>query len=545
MENTQPNPNVPKRNLKPYLLVGVFIFVALVSLYFAYRAFLKTKTTPPEFRKVSAVVGTDITVTIKTDGGGMFFEHNGQRLSPTNRITDLMPGTEYTLTIVNGSQVKQGVFIPALAESIAVEPTQSAKISMTFTNPGTYYFLGNVFQPDWDGLKSGFDVGMDTIVTPSPTSPAAGVPAEFQDVYTELDGRLTAFESYLDGGPDAASTGTVYAAELLPANGNRGEALLQPNSLAGNLLYLDKLVALGVEGVTIQMPYPVLSDDFPRSQEYWAFYRSLTQAIKGRGLRILAKSGPVFTEDELSSVYVDYSLITLDEYFNGRKEIAKKIVTELAPDYLTIANEPSTEIMITGKTGITEARYTQFVNETLQEIDRSFTLIGAGSGSWDDTGYVESFAQNTTVDYIDIHIYPLASTVTDYLMRASEMIDLAQTYNKKVVLGEMWLYKSAASELTGVPTHVEMFGRDTFEFWAPLDQKMLSVMAKLAQSQGIEYVSPFWTRYFFAYLEYEPNKLKTPAELLALADAAAVNNILANEYSSTGLHYKAIIDAAR
>jgi hypothetical protein len=111
---------------------------------------------------VSAVVGTDIPVTIHSDGVSVYFEHNGERLSLANRITDLMVGTEYAFTFTNNSGVKQGVFVPALKESIVVETGQTGTIYLRFTNPGTYYFMGNVYQPGWDGLRSGFDVGMDT-----------------------------------------------------------------------------------------------------------------------------------------------------------------------------------------------------------------------------------------------------------------------------------------------------------------------------------------------------------------------------------------------
>jgi hypothetical protein len=173
MENQQPPEQKNKmKRLLPYLVVGIFALVALVSLYFTYQANMKTATKPPEYKKVSAVVGTDIPVSVRSDGTSMYFEHNGERLSLTNRITDLMVGTEYTFILTNNSGVKQGVFIPALKESVVVETTQPVSISVRFDNPGTYYFMGNVYQPGWDGLKSGFEVGMDTIEPPGVTASA-------------------------------------------------------------------------------------------------------------------------------------------------------------------------------------------------------------------------------------------------------------------------------------------------------------------------------------------------------------------------------------
>lgn len=175
MENQQPpEPKNKIKRLLPYLLVGIFAFVALVSLYFTYRASTKTKTTSPDYKKVVAVTGQDIPVSVESDGTSMFFEHNGEPLSLTNRITDLMVGREYTFILTNNSGVKQGVFIPALKESVVTETTQTVSISVSFDNPGTYYFMGNVYQPGWDGLKSGFEVGMDTIVTQPVTTADPG-----------------------------------------------------------------------------------------------------------------------------------------------------------------------------------------------------------------------------------------------------------------------------------------------------------------------------------------------------------------------------------
>ncbi len=147
--------NHRKRNI----LILLFILLALSAVYVWYQSTgFRGKTTPPEYRKVSTVTGIDITITIREDATGLYFEHNGERLSSTNRIQNLMPGTEYMFTISNGSTVKQGVFIPALQKSVVVEPENAVTTSLIFANPGTYYFLGNTFQTGWDDLKSGFDV---------------------------------------------------------------------------------------------------------------------------------------------------------------------------------------------------------------------------------------------------------------------------------------------------------------------------------------------------------------------------------------------------
>ena len=59
-----------------------------------------------------------------------------------------------------------------------------------------------------------------------------------------------------------------------------------------------------------------------------------------------------------------------------------------------------------------------------------------------------------------------------------------------------------------------------------------------------EFVSFFWSRYLFGYLDIaETDTSLRPSALLALADQAAVKNLIAGEISGTGQAYKDIIDS--
>lgn len=369
---------------------------------------------------------------------------------------------------------------------------------------------------------------------------ADAIPQRFRAVYRELESRLDRFERSL---PRTGGGDVTFAAELLAANGNRGEGLLAPQAFAGTLLYLDRLQSLGVGGVTIQMPYPLLAPGFPRSEEYWRFYRKLADEIRRRELKLLAKTGPVFTQPEISPVRPDYSRLSWDDYLEGRSRIAERIEREIQPDYLTIANEPSTEAAVLGKEPLGEARYTRFVRETLSRLRRRRTLVGAGTGTWDHPAFVTTFARDTAVDYIDLHIYPLASRTTDFLRRTAEMAHTARRHRKRVIVGEFWLYKAAARELGGAPIQTGVFARDTFGFWSPLDAHMLRGVAGLARANGIEYVSAFWSKYFFATLDHATHANLAPGELLRASDREAARAMLAQEVSPTGVAYRDVIRA--
>ena len=156
----------PKKRISSILILGlgVVVVLAVLGVYMLWNRSSKPSTTerqfvPPVYKKVAAEATTDIAILIKKDAGGMFFEWNGVRLSTTQRITGLVPGTQYTCTITNNTNVKEGVFIPVLTKNLVINPGQAQTVSVSFSRPGTYYFLGNIYQTGWAGLESGFDVG--------------------------------------------------------------------------------------------------------------------------------------------------------------------------------------------------------------------------------------------------------------------------------------------------------------------------------------------------------------------------------------------------
>ncbi|MCX6025192.1 MAG: hypothetical protein NTY23_02855 [Chloroflexi bacterium] len=88
-----------------------------------------------------------------------------------------------------------------------------------------------------------------TLLTASYTP--APIPDEFRENYTSLSREPSALDRYFGAAANPLPGATRFGAELLPANGNRGETLLDPRSPAGLRLYLDRLQILGVTGVTV------------------------------------------------------------------------------------------------------------------------------------------------------------------------------------------------------------------------------------------------------------------------------------------------------
>lgn len=113
------------------------------------------------------------------------------------------------------------------------------------------------------------------------------IPAPYQQLYQEIDERLEEFRKSLPGSGGGGEVEITFAAELLPANGNRGPDLLTEKSYWGTLAYLDRLQALSVRGVKVAIPYPLPTPDFPRSQEYLAFYQRMAEDLRRRQLKLL------------------------------------------------------------------------------------------------------------------------------------------------------------------------------------------------------------------------------------------------------------------
>jgi hypothetical protein len=185
--------------------------------------------------------------------------------------------------------------------------------------------------------------------------------------------------------------------------------------------------------------------------------------------------------------------------------------------------------------------YTETVQFILKDLDRSGIKIGAGAGTWDSFGYFESLAKNTTVDYIDMHVYPIQRHfLIDNTLKIAE---LAHSYGKKLSVGEAWLYKASEKEFVGLEaSQPAIFARDVYSFWIPLDEKFLEVMVKLSHHLKLEFLSLFWMQYLYGYLDYDKTtSTMKPIQLTRQVNGVAYKNIVLNNPSQTGLTFQRLI----
>ena len=370
------------------------------------------------------------------------------------------------------------------------------------------------------------------------------VPEAYRPLYAGLEADLSAVEEFVSGLPTVPDPATRIGAELSVANGNRGADLLASQTMGGVELYLDRLQQLGVEGVSVQISDPLLTSEFPDSEAYLAFYRQVAAEIRRRGMVLMIETGPVFPDPQYSKVAFDWSALSVKEYFDLRHEQLVLIGRELRPDYLSIGGEQTTEVLLTGL-NIDVQGYLGLVGRVIDDLEGlQGVMLGAGSGSWENPAYIEAFLREPGLNFIDIHIYPITNGRIDFVARASEWAELARAQGKQVTIGETWLYKVTAEELIRGIDYQEALQRDVFGFWQPLDIRFQRAIAEMAQAQGIDFVSFFWSGFFYAYLEANPSllgasSLENYQELRRLQSA----NLLTGTLTHTGRDFQELLAA--
>jgi hypothetical protein len=370
------------------------------------------------------------------------------------------------------------------------------------------------------------------------------VPREFQAIYSLLEKQLRDFDARLDAREKGTAAPVVFGAELLPANCNRGQELLRPQAMQGVTVSLDRLKELGVQGVTIPIHYPLYLPSFPGYEGYATFYRKVAQEVRARGMKLDVESHVMFANTSFSTIHWSFAGLTLDKYRKEKRQMVAAIVKDIQPDYIDLGAEPDTEAVLTGLKDFNDpAKYTESLKYVLEGLDHGRTRMFAGIGSWGNLDFVSDFVKIDGLDGIALHVYPVIGKTLD---NALEIASIAKGAGKSVVLDEAWLLKADRFIGGGDAAWTETFRRDGFSFWAPLDQRFLADMVKFARAAGVEYLSPYWTRCFFAYLAYDAETASLSyKDSVARQNQAATANLLKEEFTSTGRFYQKLIQESR
>lgn len=355
--------------------------------------------------------------------------------------------------------------------------------------------------------------------TTSTTAHAAPVPvpAKYRDLYDTLSTNLDAYQVAIDAMPAVKAGGPapVLATELLPANGNRLEALLQPNTLAVVDVWLDQLQSLGFGGVTLGIKEPMLLPDLgPDSAAYRTFFAAVAEKVRARDMTLDVELGELFCGTVYAKCSYTYNG-SRDDFVAATVAQARIVIDRVKPDNLTILAEPTTEATLAGVDAFnTVAGTAAFVRDVLAGIgDRRSTKVGAGAATWLDPSYNEAILREP-VDYLALHIYPLNPRIMGNLVKDTA---LARDAGIPIVADEVGLYKTDGSESATPATADRIFRLDTFSFFEPLDARFAEITAEWAKKAGATYVSPYWAGQMFSYLDWTGELDALPYPKLAAA----------------------------
>ena len=371
-----------------------------------------------------------------------------------------------------------------------------------------------------------------------PPSVPSEVPENYRAIYREIDAEIDRQLPLMPLPWGQKKTETAFSVELLAADSNRGEALLNERVLQEAALTLDRLKTIGVRCVSLSLHYPVLTRNHPRTDEYRDFYRRVADEIRRRGLQVVVEMGSAFREPEFSQIGVDYRGLKREKFSSGLREMAEAIVADIRPEFLTILSEPDTQTRNTGLS-FSPAEFAATIARVAKGLDRPGVKLGAGAKSWTAEDYFKALADIPELDYLDFHIYAVQyGLASDRILRA---VELARAKGKRVSIGKAWLYKVSGREFNRI-SPVEAVARDAFSFWQPLDADFIQLVVNLARTIDAEFCSFFWMKYLYAYIEHtaETSRLY-PVQIMQLSDHAAAENILKANLSPTGERFRELI----
>jgi hypothetical protein len=364
------------------------------------------------------------------------------------------------------------------------------------------------------------------------------IPSKYQGEYTALQGILGSFDSSLGPYP-ASMNGFVYATELLPANGNRGPALLQPNNLASVATNLNALQAMGVGGVTIAIGYPLLDPSFPNSAQYLSYFEQVVSMVHARGMKVLIESQILFANTPYSPLTFDWSGLSYSQYVANHIAQDQLIINQIHPDYLELGVEADTEAYLSGYNQLnTPSGWSSYIEQLLSSLNKGDTKLVAGAATWLGTSFLTGFAADPRLDMISTHVYPVYGQNLQTLLAMGK---IAQQNNKRLVIDEAWeekvLQPATGRAGTGIggPSITQ---QDVFAFWSPIDSEFLTLMAKFGEIYPVEFLSPFDEEYFFAYLNWTQSlDAQGYFQLKTQLDPLFSKNMQSNTLTPTGETY--------
>lgn len=377
------------------------------------------------------------------------------------------------------------------------------------------------------------------------SSPSIPVPSPYQATYNALEGQLNTFASIAGSAatsPKADKERPVLSFGLETSNGNAMHpGVLEGKDLEDSAVIVQRMKELGATGVTIEVSFPLLLPDFPDSSEYTTFYTDIAQMVHQAKMTLTVEENPLFENISTIPVFAYYSSLNLQSYAAADHQMAQVIIDIMHPTYLSVLTEPDTYTALLHQPAIdlnSPEVGVQFVDAVISGLDKDGTLVGAGTGSWTSPIYDQDLISKTPIDYVDMHIYPIAKVDLDNMVSD---VSEAKAAHKPLLMSECWMYPLSTNgyPLDSVQAAPDEQSVISYSFWEPLDERFLTDVYEYARTSGFLVVSPNSTLNLFAYQTYTPVlAAETPQQIESSFYAAVTTAVESNQFSPTGETYR-------
>jgi hypothetical protein len=368
------------------------------------------------------------------------------------------------------------------------------------------------------------------------------VAKKHQALYDQLQGQLARFASQI---PEPAAPRAVLRGAAWTAAGCEPvPTLLEEERRARALRDLDAFQQIGVQLVTLEVCYPLLSGQFHDPRPTLEHYANLANAVRLRGMRLLVRTRALAPTDGSIVAQRYYLRMARQRYFDERYEEAKSVTLALQPDFLTLVTDPRQEAAGL-KLGLRDWRnYLRKTTAALRAQLGDFTpALGAGAALSDSLELIDTLAAIPGLAYIELRVDRLATPKDNLLARLLSWPQRIRAIDpgKRILIGAAWLYKASAQE-AAAPPEPGIVARDVYSFWAPLDIEFLRTLARAARAGNIEAIVAAQPRYFFAYLDFfDPGTFRaTPLLLMELVQRQAGAALSAGQLTATGKAFGAL-----
>jgi hypothetical protein len=376
----------------------------------------------------------------------------------------------------------------------------------------------------------------------------AQVPTNFQNLYNEVQQKLTGFNQQLNG--MGAGTYPVAMASAFPnADADVGPGLVQPSHFLGLVLELQALHAMGVRSIMVELGFPILYEPFFKSHAQYVsfvnFYGNLASTIRQYNMTLIVENDTVPSEGPTANWHPGafYQSLNWQQYQAARAQGAVTIAETMHPDYLVLVEEPDYEAQKTGQQMVNTpdgaASLARTMIAAVQNSGVTGVKLSAGVGTWLPyfADYINRFAA-LPLDTIDMHIYTVNA---QNLPNAIKIAQLAAAAGKPISISESWLHKVSPGQ-QGALTEDDLRARDTYAFWEPLDTDFIYTLQNFGTHFQSTFLTLFEAHLFWSYLNYDNVKSLPAATVLhQVTQAAGTANKLA-EYSGTGINFYKLLD---